>query len=354
MTVPILVAIDSFSDDHMRTIRSAAEGWGRIERIPSDAQEDVYRGHLRRSEIAIGWCPAEWIVQSPVHYFQLPAVGYEQFLGHGLEKRADFHFCNGRGIMTIPVAEHGLALMLALSRRIQIHGRNQRDRRWERASGNYRELAGSTACVVGLGEIGNRMAEILRALGLTVIAVSASQAGKPHPHAEVVHPPEQLHHALARADHVILCGPARPDGSPILDSAAIAAMRPGSFVYNIGRGSLIDEEALIESLRTGHLEGAGLDVYAREPLPRESPLWEMDNVAFTPHVGGESHCEFDRTCALFVENLRAYREGRPLRNRVAELSSAEGISPSFDATGRDGMPLRKEGSSHRNQEREQA
>lgn len=315
MPTRILIAVNELLPSHIERIEGAAEGWATCHRIPQEAPKAQYRRELQSHEIVIGWPDVELLLQSGVRFLQLPSVGVDGYLHRGLEQKSDFKLCNARGVMSVAMAEHLLAMMYALARQIPAHLRDQREQRWRRQA-PYLEIDGTTACVIGLGDIGSEIARRLQAIGMHVIAVSASQARDGHPYAEQVFAPERMKEALSQADHVVLIRPAMPDGSALFTGEVIAAMKPGAFFYNLARGSLVDEQALIAALQSGHIAGAGLDVFAQEPLPNASPLWSMENVIVTPHIGGRSVKEFDRLCALFVENLGRYCRGEELKHRV--------------------------------------
>jgi D-2-hydroxyacid dehydrogenase (NADP+) len=133
---------------------------------------------------------------------------------------------------------------------------------------------------------------------------------------EMVFPPDALHECLARSDFVVLAVPATGETGLLMDRAAIAAMKPGAFLVNVARGSVVDEPALAEALAAGRLAGACLDVFAEEPLPPESPLWTFSNVVVTPHMAGAAADYEERFTDIFVDNLRRYARGEPLRNLV--------------------------------------
>jgi len=152
-------------------------------------------------------------------------------------------------------------------------------------------------------------------LGMNVIGVR-KRAGKPHSIVERVYASTSLAEAIAEADHVVAVLPGGPETHRLFDRKIFAAMKPGARFYTISRGSVTDEAALIESLQSGHLGGAGLDVVEREPLPKVSPLWAMPNVIITPHCGGLSAKLNDRLCDLFIENFRRLKGGEPLLNVV--------------------------------------
>jgi phosphoglycerate dehydrogenase-like enzyme len=321
----VLIAIDSFGSDHLRRIASVMDGWATWEWISEASPEVVYVEKLAKSEIVAGWPKPEWLLDSPVRFFQCGSAGTEAYLRKGLDKKPDFVLCSARGVMSVAVAEHAIALMLALCRRIPHHVRDGQAKRFERSSPVvYRELTGATACVVGLGDIGTEIARRCVGLGMHVAGVRRDTS-KPHGLVEEIYPAEELKRAVADADHVITVLPGSSDTVGMFCEDTFAAMKRGARFYNLSRGSVVDERALIECLREGHLAGAGLDVFAEEPLPSDNPLWEMDNVLITPHCGGLSVNIADRMCDLFAANLINYRDGKPLLNVVnlAHRPSAE-------------------------------
>jgi phosphoglycerate dehydrogenase-like enzyme len=320
----ILIAVDDFNEAHLTKIRQAFEGQATWERIDQYAPEAVFRSTLNHSSIVIGWPDPAWLNQTPVQFHQLPSAGYDNYLNTGLEEKTDFTLCNARGVMSIPVAEHFLALMLALARRLPEHLNDKASKRWQRRQ-RYGEVSGSTICILGLGDIGSEIARRCLALGMKVIGVRQYPA-KGHELVQEVYPVRQLKKAVGQANHVVVIFPAGPGMERSFDAGVFEAMKPGSFFFNLARGSIVDEGDLIENLQTGHLAGAGLDVFSQEPLLPESPLWSMNNVIITPHVGGRSVREFDRLCDLFVANLERFLLGKPLLNQVIpELSITQRI-----------------------------
>jgi phosphoglycerate dehydrogenase-like enzyme len=171
--------------------------------------------------------------------------------------------------------------------------------------------------ILGLGRIGEALAARARPFGVRLVAVKHDLSAR-HDSAIAVDellPLGALDEALGRADHVCVTLPLTPETHHLLDARRLARMRPSTYVYNVSRGAVIDEAALVMALRSGELAGAGLDVYEEEPLPPESPLWDLDNVILTPHVAGVTPLYYERTAALFAENLDRFLSGRPLANQ---------------------------------------
>lgn len=169
--------------------------------------------------------------------------------------------------------------------------------------------------IAGFGAVGRAVAQRLRAFGMRVWAVTHS--GKADAElAERVFPATELDAALPGADFLVLAAPETPDTFHMIAAPQLAKMKPGAILINVARGSLVDEAALVDALRRRALAGAALDVTAVEPLPPESPLWQMENVFITPHLGGVSDRIWERQGDLLLENLELYFGGKPLRNSV--------------------------------------
>jgi phosphoglycerate dehydrogenase-like enzyme len=179
-----------------------------------------------------------------------------------------------------------------------------------------RELHGGTLVVLGLGSIGAAVARIGRAFGMTVVGLTRDGAPRPGAETDETLPLTQLTCAFARADLVVVTLPATELTAGIVDADAIAALPSGAIFANVGRGTVVDERALLAALQAKAIRGAVLDVFTQEPLPPEHPFWTMDNVVLSPHTAALSFHENDRIVDLFCDNLRRYAAGEPLRNVV--------------------------------------
>ena len=227
---------------------------------------------------------------------------------------------NGRGTSADTMAEHVLAVVLALFRRLPVAHTRQTQHAWaqdEIASppGN-RTIAGSRVLIVGLGSIGVATATRLTALGATVMGVRRRRDAAPVPGVEAVHPSEALHQLLPDADVVLLAAPQTMTTKGLIGEAELARMKRNAVLVNVSRGSLIDEDALVRALRSGALAGAALDVFRDEPLGGDDPMWDVPNLLITPHVSGFRHDHWDAAVALFVENRRRFAAGEALLNVV--------------------------------------
>lgn len=229
-------------------------------------------------------------------------------------------FTNSAGIHAEPMADTVLAMILHFARGLDFAVRAQAEGRWvkepfEAADAPVRELAELTAGILGLGGIGRAVARRLAALGVRVLAVRRSGAEGP-PGVELVRGEDPLGRLLERSDVLVVTVPETAETRGMIGRAELERLPPGAVVVNVARGRIVDEEALVEALRAGRLRGAALDVFAREPLPPESPLWDLSNVLVTPHVSGTSHRFWRRETDLIVENIRRYLAGEPLLNLV--------------------------------------
>jgi D-2-hydroxyacid dehydrogenase (NADP+) len=235
--------------------------------------------------------------------------------GRILEKGA--RITNSSGSTAEPIAQTATAGLLMLARGFPHWLDAQRRRSWEPVA--WREsppdLRGQVMVVIGLGAIGREIARLARALGLTVIGVRRSPRRPDDPVDEMCAPPA-LHSVLPRANWVALACPLTEETRGIIGRREIELLPEGARIVNIARGEVIDEAAMIEALQTGRLGGAYLDVFATEPLPPESPLWEMPNVIITPHNSAVSQGNDRRATSIFLRNLKAWGKGEPLENEV--------------------------------------
>jgi len=217
------------------------------------------------------------------------------------------------GIHAGPLAEFVLMAALMFTKRA-FHLLEAKERR-EFARFCAGELRGRTLAIVGPGKIGREIARLARAFGMTV---SAMGRGRHTPEAlgvDRVYTRPQLRALLAEADVVVLAAPHPPETENLLGAAELAAMKPTAILINVARGELVDEEALVAALAAGRLAGAALDVFRREPLPPDSPLWALPNVLLNPHSASTADSENAKLTALFCENLRHYLAGHPERMR---------------------------------------
>lgn len=282
------------------------------ELIFTDPDDAAYEGLLAGAEIIFGHPAIDTLTDAArLQWLHLPSAGADPY-AHRMPPGVTL--TNASGVYGIPAAEHAFSMMLALARRLPDAVRAAGQARWDR-SGHYDELFGRTCGILGLGDIGASVARRAEAFGMRVLGLRRRPA-KRQEIADRIFGPDGLHEMLADCDHVVNTLPSTTSTRHLIDTDALRSMKQGACFYNVGRGSTVDEAALVEALESGHLAGAGLDVFEDEPLPSSSPLWGMDNVIVTPHVGGLSPREAEREAELFLENLVRWANGRELLNVV--------------------------------------
>jgi phosphoglycerate dehydrogenase-like enzyme len=218
------------------------------------------------------------------------------------------------------MAEHTMGLLLALARNFPDSVRQQDQAHWSQQElwdkpQHLTELNGKVLLIVGYGSIGREVAKRAAAFEMRVWGVTRTGEGD-RAHAEKIFPATKLHEALAEADYVLIAAPETAATRHLLGAAEIVKMKRGARLINVGRGSLLDEAALLRALASGALGGAALDVARLEPLPAENPLWKAPNLLITPHTSGVSDRLWDRQAAVLIELLERWFDGRELFNRV--------------------------------------
>lgn len=245
-----------------------------------------------------------------LRWVQGQGAGFEQFPLETL-RSADVVFTNARGAHPV-AAEHALALLLALTRDLPGSVRRKERQAWE--SGSLAELGGSTACVVGLGAIGEQFARLATAIGMRLIGVTGHPASYGGIVADV-RPATELSPAAAAADVLVVCAPSSDATLHLVDRDVLAALGDG-WVVNVARGALVNERALVDWLREPGRRGAGLDVFEQEPPAAASPLWSLPNVVMTPHIGGCSDKYGARLAPIVAANATALAGGGAWVNRI--------------------------------------
>lgn len=283
---------------------------GRIDSIGNDAlagARALFCDHVSADTIA-AMRSLEWIHcrSAGVDHLPLDAIHDRGLL-----------LTNGRGAHGTPVAEMVIAMMLAFGTGLHEYVRAQMQRAWVRPSVAPKrfELEGQTLLVVGLGHVGSALCRKARGLGMTVVG---SDLVKPEDTAWVQRfvPVTSLDDVLPTAHHVALCLPLTPATRGLIGGERLHLMKRGAYLYNVGRGALVDQTALIDALAEGRLAGAGLDATEREPIPNDDPIWAAPNVILTQHSGGASPHNSRRSTDLFSENLHRFMNGYPLLNAV--------------------------------------
>lgn len=290
-----------------------SDGRYRIAEVaPSEAE-------LAEAEVIVGWqVSPEQLDQAPrLRWFHAGSAGVEHLDLPALQAH-QVVLTNSSGVSAPNMAEHALGMMVALARRFPRLMREQIDHSWrdDDTHREVRELGGETVLIIGTGEIGSQVASRAAAFGMRVEGLRRRAGAATPPNFSHIWTRDELSDALARADHVVVTLPDTPGTRNLLDAAAFAACKPGAMIYNVGRGAVIETQALVSALQSGHLGGAGLDVTEPEPLPADSPLWDLENVLITAHTSGASPRYWERQEALISDNLARFLDGSPLRNLV--------------------------------------
>jgi phosphoglycerate dehydrogenase-like enzyme len=272
---------------------------------------------LDEVEVAAGQCPRALLAEAPrLKWFQQWGAGADWLLRYPDAVEAEFVLTSASGVHSVPISEHILAFMLAFARDLPRAFRDQAKREWsEEDSFRVFEVAAKTMLLVGVGEIGARTAQLADSLGTRVLGVRREPSKQVDGVAEM-HGLDALASLLPSADFVVLTVPLTSETEGMIGAAELRAMKDTAYLINIGRGGTVREDDLLQALREGWIAGAGLDVFEEEPLPKESPLWQMDNVIVTSHYSGSTPHYDDRAFEIFIDNLQRYVSGKPLRNVV--------------------------------------
>ena len=254
-----------------------------------------------------------------LRFIQSIGAGTDQFSREALAN-CGIRLASASGVNARAVSEHAMALILALSRRLPEARDNQAKRVWRGMIGDLTqredELGGKTLLVVGIGQIGGRLAQLAKAFDMRVIGFRRDPAAGAG-HADAVHAMADFRALLPQADFVALTCPLTKDTENLMDAEAFAQMKPSAYLVNAARGRCVDETALVETLAARRIAGAGIDVTVEEPLAATSPLWAMEHVLITPHTAGETRRYEDNVLAIMQENLdRLWRGETSLRNQI--------------------------------------
>ncbi len=314
-------------------IRAALpEGWElRVVEEPADGSGDGLAAvspavleAVRDAEVYMGFgIPAEVLREGVrLRWVHTGAAGVRGSLTPEL-RASPVVLTNSAGIHGPPMAETVLAMILHFARGLDLAVQAKAAGVWDRApfmasDHPLRELSSSVVGLVGYGGVGREVGWRVRALGARVLALRRRSGGgrREEEGVEVLHGGEGLQRLLATSDCVVLCAPETPRTRGIIDAGALRAMKPTAVLVNVARGRLVDEDALVEALRTGEIRGAALDVFQEEPLPADHPFWTLPNVLLTPHVSAVTRHFWRRETDLILENLRRFFAGEPLRNVV--------------------------------------
>ena len=297
---------------HVRQIAAAAP-WAEVvdagqERVAHEILEaDIFCGHAK---VPVPW--DEVVRRGRLKWIQSSAAGLDHCLVPSVVA-SEITVTSASGVLANQVAEHTLALATALSRSLPVFFRAQRNKEFIRRP--TRDVTEATVGIVGFGGNGRRLAEVFSALKTRIVATDRFPCDQP-PEVEHLWSSDRLDDLLAMSDFVVLAAPLTEETRGMMNARTFASMKPNSFLVNVARGGLVIERDLVAALRSKHLAGAAVDVTDPEPLPLDSPLWDMPQVIITPHVGGQSARRIDDMTNFLCANLHRHQRGEPLANLV--------------------------------------
>jgi phosphoglycerate dehydrogenase-like enzyme len=310
--MPTMLLIFDFKPEQERQLRELLPGWTIVSRKDGPISKEQFAD----AEIVCGWnsameeainsdCKLRWVQTSSAGIDKLP-----------LEKlnSLSVHVTSARGIHPVSMAETLFAMLLSFSRNLHHAIRHQSKQEWK-PSERYYQLSGLTMGIIGVGAIGTEIARLATAFGMRTLGVRRSAI--PVPGVNEMYGIEQLEEVLSRSDVVANILPYTVETHHLFNEERFRRMKPGALFFNMGRGASVDTDALVRALEEGWIRGAGLDVFETEPLPGDHPLWSMDNVILTPHIGGWTDDYKQRVADILFHNVHTYlTNGKPDRNLV--------------------------------------
>lgn len=310
---------------HRNLLQQAAPGWefrfrgtDTLVCAPQKALpgQPVTQEDVDWAQVILGNVPAAMLHGSPaLEWLQTNSAGVEPYIQPGV-LAGDTLLTNATGAYGLAIAEHMLGMLLELFKKLELYRDAQKSGAWQ-SQGAVKAVYGSTVLVLGMGDIGGEFAARCKALGARVIGVRRSPRPCPE-YADEVHLLEDLDSLLPHADVVAITLPGTDATRGLMSRERLAKMKEGAVLLNVGRGFIVDTEALCDALERGHLSGAGVDVTDPEPLPPTHRLWNIPTAVVTPHISGFYHLRetHERIVGIFLENLRHFQAGEPLRNLV--------------------------------------
>lgn len=310
---------------HRNLLQQAAPGWefrfrgtDTLVCAPQEALpgQPVTQEDVDWAQVILGNVPATMLHGSPaLEWLQTNSAGVEPYIQPGV-LAGDTLLTNATGAYGLAIAEHMLGMLLELFKKLELYRDAQKSGAWQ-SQGAVKAVYGSTVLVLGMGDIGGEFAARCKALGAKVIGVRRSPRPCPE-YADEVYLLEDLDSLLPQADVVAITLPGTDATRGLMSRERLAKMKEGAVLLNVGRGFIVDTEALCDALERGHLSGAGVDVTDPEPLPPTHRLWNIPTAVVTPHISGFYHLRetHERIVGIFLENLRHFQAGEPLRNLV--------------------------------------
>jgi phosphoglycerate dehydrogenase-like enzyme len=270
---------------------------------------------MAEAEVIVGFVPTQNIVnRAPkLKWIQISAAGVERFITDEI-KNSSIILTNASGIHAVSISEFVLQFMLMFVKHATLCAQAKQENRWRRITPSV--LREKTVGIVGLGNIGKEVARLAKAFGMKVLAVDADKKPGKARNVDMVSPPDKLIEVIKECDFVVTCVPLTPATAKMIGEKEFKAMKPTAYFINIARGGIVDEEVMIRALEEKWIAGAGLDVFATEPLPADSKLWKLPNTILSFHMSGTMENYGELANELFIKNLKRYVEGKKLFNVV--------------------------------------
>ena len=270
---------------------------------------------IKKTNIIFGWPRYRHLkIAENLEWLHLPSAGVENYTDKSLYNNGQIILSNSSGVYGKPIAEHVLALILSFNRNIPYYVEKKMEKKWEKRY-KPRDFFNSKLAVIGLGDIGSEIAVRAKAMGAEVMAVKKHITEVPD-YVDHLYTTEEMDKVFKKADYIVLALPLTEETKEIISTEEFKMMKESAYLVNIGRGELIDQSALIKALKDEWIAGAGLDVTVPEPLPEESPLWEIPNVQITQHSSGFSPSNDIREFDIFIKNLKKFKQNKKLINVV--------------------------------------
>ncbi|GGN99024.1 D-2-hydroxyacid dehydrogenase [Saccharibacillus kuerlensis] len=313
--MPTILTLYEIPEEYAKQIREIAPDY----ELKSVPVKEVTPEQIREADILVGWnrkMEQAALESDNLKWIQSWSAGVDYFPMDQLEEKKVL-LTNAGGVHAIPISEHIFAVLLAMSRNLHGNIRSQVHGKWDKG-GLYGEISGLTMAIVGTGHIGRATARIAKAFGMHTIGVRHS--GDPEEHIDDMYKTDGIEQAFSKADVVVNILPLTDETHHFFNKDSFGYMKKGTVFINVGRGPSVDTDALIEALDSGKLSSAALDVFEKEPLPEDHPLWKREDVIITPHAAGNTDHYDVRAAEIFVDNLKAFVKGETLPRNLVDYS----------------------------------
>jgi phosphoglycerate dehydrogenase-like enzyme len=323
MTVKILVPFKvspEIKNELEETIRGFDASLVTMPELEEQAARDQFlMKQLADTEVIVSGylTPEQLAAAKQLKWVHVHFAGVNRLLSVPELVQSEIIVTNAAGVSSKAIADQVIGYLITFSRALvpQIQAQQRKEWAWSYQRLRQIELDGQTLGIVGYGNIGGELAKRAKGFGMRVIATKNDTAGN-FPHVDEMLHSGELNILLAESDYVVICAPLTPETQGLIGRSQFEQMKPSAYFINIARGQLVKENEMIEILREKRIAGAALDVFEVEPLPADSPLWELDNVLITPHSTGHFEHFMERTMSFFADQLRRYLSGQPLVNQV--------------------------------------